>query len=723
MNGHLRIRYVLAVTFILLLAGITAVSGSTQSLSSYPPSPAANLDGAGSESALTGFAGRVKAESDLAGLSMIRVEVYYYDVFSSSWQNTYVFTNTDLNGRYKFSELGPGFYRVHFSDYAGVYAEEYYDDAQTLAAATDVVVNYGQITRGINAFLPFSGSIKGKVVSKQEGLPLPDITVKAWQVSSNYESWGWYRSGEAVTDSSGEFMISGLNLGNHRIQFIDYENNYSDEFFSGAWNINDATDVVVQGGQTTPDINAFLSPTGTIAGLVTSAMNDAPLKNVDVFIWHYDSVHNYWDDVADDNTNVAGQYLVTGLDVGNHRVLFRARSDFYAGEYYDDVYDLGLAEDVGVESGQVTSGINAALGQSGGISGKVTAKVNGWELEGMEVLLLRYDYVSDSWSEINYAETDPEGDYEFSGLPPTNHLIKITDPYYEIFANEYFEDVLDPLEATAIGVEPGKVTHDINAAVEEPVTPGNDTVETPFEIILPPFRDAQDTMAASTDAADPYFPCVGEQLYNTVWHEYTPRVGGPVTVSTEDSDYDTVLAIWKKSAEKLEIIACNDGYVFDPQARIDNVILEAGETYVIETASLEELGGRILVLSLSADPGHITGMVTAESDGSRLPGITVDVYRQNETADAWGLAATAVTDSNGRFDVDTLFPDIYRVKFSDESGAYLAEYFDDASDPTAAKNVTVLAGKTTFEIDAALVALPREEPAIFIPIVARQSAE
>ncbi len=97
--------------------------------------------------------------------------------------------------------------------------------------------------------------------------------------------------------------------------------------------------------------------------------------------------------------------------------------------------------------------------------------------------------------------------------------------------------------------------------------------------------------------------------------------------------------------------------------------------------------------------GHIAGTVTA-SDGSRLPGISVEVYRQNGST--WYGAGWAQTGSSGEYDVSGLAGGTYRVGFFTSDGMYAQEYYNDASDLDSATDVSVTAGNTTSNIDAQL---------------------
>ena len=116
----------------------TAVTGIDASLS-----PASSISGK-----VTGPGG--------ASLSGITVSVLAFSVSQDAW----IFASsgsTDASGNYTVGGLSAGNYRVEFSDIAGSYAKEYYNDAADVASAADVAVGVGTTISGINASLSLAG--------------------------------------------------------------------------------------------------------------------------------------------------------------------------------------------------------------------------------------------------------------------------------------------------------------------------------------------------------------------------------------------------------------------------------------------------------------------------------------------------------------------------------------------------------------------------------------
>jgi len=113
-----------------------------------------------------------------------------------------------------------------------------------------------------------------------------------------------------------------------------------------------------------------------------------------------------------------------------------------------------------------------------------------------------------------------------------------------------------------------------------------------------------------------------------------------------------------------------------------------------------------LVLTAAASPssargaaaegvGGLTGRVTGP-DGSPLSGIEV-LARPDQ-----GYTTTVLTDGDGRYVFDDLAPGPHGLTFSDPSGTWVSERYDDAFGFEAGTPVTVVAGTVAGPYDATL---------------------
>ena len=260
--------------------------------------------------------------------------------------------DTMADGTYTIGGLGTADYQVQFSDFAGVYVNEFYDDADGFTQADIVSVTAGQTTSGIDASLELAGFISG-TVTNGNGNPIDGVQVCA--------------SGDAIgngkcsfTAADGTYTITGLAAAtDYRVNFSEFAGIYIEEFYDDS-NFTQATFVSVTAGQTTSGINASLELAGLISGTVTTGNGD-PLEQVLVCTSSVASGDGNCSFTAAD-----GIYTIAGLAAATD---YRVEFDDFLGtglrEFYDDTTDPNQATLVAVTAGQTTSGIDAVLEAAG----------------------------------------------------------------------------------------------------------------------------------------------------------------------------------------------------------------------------------------------------------------------------------------------------------------------------------------------------------------------
>ena len=114
-----------------------------------------------------------------------------------------------------------------------------------------------------------------------------------------------------------------------------------------------------------------------------------------------------------------------------------------------------------------------------------------------------------------------------------------------------------------------------------------------------PYSSQQDISAASTALDDPLIAACGlGQASNSVWYSYTPSINSDITIDTQGSDYDTVVAVWTGSRGSLSLVACNND---DPRGGTHSALdisVSANTTYYIEVARAAPGGGNNLFLNV-----------------------------------------------------------------------------------------------------------------------------
>jgi hypothetical protein len=111
-----------------------------------------------------------------------------------------------------------------------------------------------------------------------------------------------------------------------------------------------------------------------------------------------------------------------------------------------------------------------------------------------------------------------------------------------------------------------------------------------------PFSANQSILGSFTSVNDPIPSCAND-FTNGVWYSYTAASGGLLTVDTEGSDFNTLLAVYTGACNALVEIGCNDDASTGLISRV-NVTVESGQTYHILAGGS---GGEAGQLQLNAD--------------------------------------------------------------------------------------------------------------------------
>lgn len=136
--------------------------------------------------------------------------------------------------------------------------------------------------------------------------------------------------------------------------------------------------------------------------------------------------------------------------------------------------------------------------------------------------------------------------------------------------------------------------------------PSNDDFDTPVIIDSLPYLNTQNTIDATTALDDPIFPCGShDRGSKSVWYRFTPSKDGTLNASTETSNYDTMLALWKGVRGSLINVACNDDAPVGIQSQISAVV-QADVPYFLEVAGFggTSTGGTLILFVNNSCPGE-----------------------------------------------------------------------------------------------------------------------
>ncbi len=294
-------------------------------------------------------------------------------------------TSTNANGEYTISKQAEGEYVVEFYSPSGSYATQYYDDKASFDEATKVPVTKDEVTPPINAEMVAGGQISGMVTAAGSGTPVEDIKVCA--------NKGVVPVQCAITNSSGEYTILRLAEGEYVVEFYAPSGGYATQYYDDKSSPLTATKVPVKEGQVTSGIDASMASGGQIGGEVTAAASGEALEDINVC-----AIERGGEFVVEcASTSSSGEYAIPRLPAGAYTVEFSSLSDSYATQYYYDTSSLVEAKKVLVLDGSTTSGIDAAMQQTGEAATK-PVNIEAPQVSGTAAVGATLSCTTGSWS-------------------------------------------------------------------------------------------------------------------------------------------------------------------------------------------------------------------------------------------------------------------------------------------------------------------------------------
>jgi 5-hydroxyisourate hydrolase-like protein (transthyretin family) len=276
--------------------------------------------------------------------------------------NGSVFTTTDSAGHYTLSGLSPTTsYRVAFYPAGGSQlAGEYYPGGASLETATRVPVAAGQTTPNIDETLSEGASISGRVTDAATGYPLADVGVTLFDAAGRQV----YPFNGGSTEADGTYHLTNLAPGTYRVKFSS-EGALAFQYY--------ASTLTLSAGQDVTNIDAALTPGGTLEGVVTDSATGEGLAEVSVGV--FDSNGNY---VSFGSTDPSGRYEIAGLAPGTYYVQFYPTYQGLGGndqpEYYGGTPGLAGASPVTITAGKTTAGISIVLAPGSAASPSVSGQ-------------------------------------------------------------------------------------------------------------------------------------------------------------------------------------------------------------------------------------------------------------------------------------------------------------------------------------------------------------
>lgn len=271
-----------------------------------------------------------------------------------------------------------------------------------------------------------TGSISGAVTDASTHEPIELAGVCAWTVEEEEEGGGCTH-----TEEDGTYFLGGLKTGEYKVEF--WAKGYSFQYYDGKGFWSAADPVTVEAATITSGIDAELSPTAKIDGVVKATEDGLGVEEVEVCAYPLlPSEENFYECAYSESD---GTYSIAGLEPGSYKVEFwpgyTGRNLAY--QFYDHKAHYLEADVVALAEGEDRAEVDADLPPGGSISGTVTG-TSGQPLE--EVLVCSVDAGSGKLTICVW--TGGSGGYRIRHLVAGDYKVVFSPEFSEFFPGEAF---------------------------------------------------------------------------------------------------------------------------------------------------------------------------------------------------------------------------------------------------------------------------------------------
>jgi parallel beta-helix repeat protein len=278
-----------------------------------------------------------------------------------------------------------------------------HDTPDVLVAFDNFTVNSGEILAG--------GSISGHVYESDGKSAIPGTLV--WAKMATNSSINNY----ALTDSNGAYRIPGLPTGNYRVEA--YAAGHAYQLFDHTSKSDQITNLAINRGEETPNIDFSLDPGGTISGKIISAITGQPITQVSLVALKYDDTSIGVAVIVDHNGNYVVPYLPFGAYLVFAPVGYGVYDFQYARQYLGNTRHRNQSIRVVISPTNPDISVgDLSLEPGGAISGTVTAMATGEPQANVSVGVMGDDGIWD-W----VAASGQSGDYSTLRLPYGNYTV------------------------------------------------------------------------------------------------------------------------------------------------------------------------------------------------------------------------------------------------------------------------------------------------------------
>ncbi|HEX6665484.1 MAG TPA: hypothetical protein VF081_02685 [Solirubrobacterales bacterium] len=273
-----------------------------------------------------------------------------------------------------------------------------------------------------------TGAIEGEV-SAEGGGPIGKVWACAYLVQDEEEN------GCDFTGSDGLYAVTGLVAGKYKVEFWPESTSppYVGEYYDDEAFWDEADEVEVKEGASTPGIDAELEEAATLEGEVRAASLGGAVEEFVV------CAHPPTGGVQECKLGRPdGTYTLTGLPAGEYKVQFTPSSTYnLLNQFYDHESSFEDADVVTVATGETKTGVDADLEQGAEIRGTVYSAATGTTLAGVTVCGL-YLGAEEVWALSECRFTSGGGSYALRGLWTDSYKVAFSSELKELFGEESF---------------------------------------------------------------------------------------------------------------------------------------------------------------------------------------------------------------------------------------------------------------------------------------------
>jgi hypothetical protein len=533
----------------------------------------------------------------------------------------FVFANTDANGHFTISGIGPGTYVLQFSPpfTSTGYLSQWWQDESVESNAHAITIGTGQTLTGYDAVLQAEATISGTVSGADTGTGISGGSVEALQ-SDGTGSF-------ANIGTDGTYTIHGLVPATYTLLFQPaYGLNYLSQYWNNQPTQGTANTISVTNGDVITGIDATLAVGATVSGHVTSAESPTVgLADASAFV--IDSTGEYLQSATTDSD---GNYSIVGIAPGTYRVEVQPPyGDSHAVQYWKNQPNLDKATPLTIAAGSSTTGIDAKLTAGATISGTVTdTGTPSAPIAGADV-----------WAEttkgtfITEAFADENGNYTISNVPAGTVVVKFAGTEGGAYTPSYWQNASKLSAAKRITVAAGATVTGIDGTNAPAfMTPGKPKI-------------SGKAVVGSTITANPgkWKPMDEDTTFTYQWNRDGAAISGAVG--------STYVPVNADAGHSLTVSVTGDHYDYN------DVTATSAPTRVVTggtlTAAIPQITGtpsRGSVLTAapgSWGPGTVALTYHWSRDGTRIGGATNSTYTVTKADSGKQLTVTVTGTETG----------------------------------------------------------------------------